>query len=38
MSDWYIIAGFPPPRPVTNAVVIFGLDDQNAVFRIQAER
>ena len=35
---WETLAAFPPPRPVTNAVVIFGLNPTNGILRIRAQR
>ena len=35
---WETLAAFPPPLPVTNAVVIFGLNPTTGVLRIRAQR
>ena len=35
---WETVAAFPPPRPITNAVVIFGSNPTSGTFRIRAER
>ena len=37
-SNWVGITGFPPPTPETNAVVIFGITNRPAFYRIRAER
>lgn len=36
--QWETVAAFPPPRPTTNALVIFGLNPTSGVFRVRAER
>jgi hypothetical protein len=35
---WHRVAGLPPPRPVTNSVVVFGTTTRSEFFRIRAER
>lgn len=35
---WDAVFAIPPPTAMTNAVVIFGLDASNAVFRVRAKR
>ncbi|HOW96721.1 MAG TPA: M36 family metallopeptidase [Kiritimatiellia bacterium] len=37
-GTWETLAAFPPPRPITNAVVIFGLNPTTGVLRIRAQR
>ena len=37
-NGWAGIAAFPPPTPETNAVVIFGITNTPAFYRIRAER
>lgn len=35
---WMTVVACPPPTPVTNAVVVFGIHASNAVFRIRSMR
>ncbi len=37
-DGWDWIAGFPPPTPVTNAVVVYGLTNGPVFYRVRAER
>jgi hypothetical protein len=37
-GTWETLAAFPPPRPVTNAVVIFDLNPTSGILRIRAQR
>ncbi len=37
-GGWGWIAGFPPPTPTNNAVVVFGLTNSPMFYRIRAER
>ena len=39
VSDvWHTVIAFPPPTPVTNAVVVFGIEATDTVFRVRAGR
>lgn len=39
VSDvWHTAIAFPPPTPVTNAVVVFGIEATDTVFRVRAQR
>ncbi len=39
VSDvWHTVIAFPPPTPVTNALVVFGIEATDTVFRVRAQR
>ena len=36
-GTWNIVSAFPLPRPLTNAIVVYGIAGTNIVFRIRSE-